>query len=251
MKYAIISDPHSNLEALRAVLAKIKTLGVDKSVCLGDIVGYNADPNECVELLRSSAISTVMGNHDSCAAGLKEPVGFNPAAKKAVLWTRSILTEENAEYLKSLPRSIRVAGDIMAVHGWVNDTDRYIFGPKDAAMNFSILKRAAAERAEMARGVCFFGHTHVPAAYMSEDERARELDREMMTIDTDGGLYLVNPGSVGQPRDRDPRASFLIYDTKDHSVSYHRVQYDIDKTMRKIINAGLPEMLAERLKRGG
>ena len=243
MRTAVIADIHANLEALQAVLARIEVLGADRIVCLGDIVGYNADPNECVEILRTRNIKCVLGNHDVCAAGLEEPDDFNPIARRAVLWTRAELTDENKEFLSSLPRGLRVK-DLFFFHGSIDDTNRYIIYLGDAADNFSML-------AGMGKSlrIGFFGHTHVRAVLCSSlgevsvghssDQRLAEENR-----------YLINPGSVGQPRDGDPRASFLVYDAGKQQVNFNRVEYDLRACQDKIIRAGLPSWLAERLDSG-
>ncbi len=242
MRYAVISDVHSNLEALGAVLHSIDTIGVDSILCLGDIVGYNADPNECVEIIRERGIVAVMGNHDERVAGIKEPHDFNPIAADAVYWTREELTEENLEYLRGLPRRLLLHDGIMMIHGWVNDTDRYIMNPHDAEVNFHML-------AESGSRLCFFGHPHVAVAYIRERGEVGYSFDEQLSLEEEKE-YLINPGGAGQPRDRDPRAPFLIYDSDQKTVTFHRVEYDIEKTMEKILYAGLPRTLAERLRSG-
>ena len=244
MRYAVISDIHSNLEALTASLNEIDRIKADKIVCLGDIVGYNPNPNECVELLRERNIQCVMGNHDSRVAGLADASDFNLLAARAIEWTQSVLTQENRDFLTALPRSRFIDGRFLAVHGWVNDTDRYIFGARDAEKNFDLLK----ELKKPAR-LCFFGHTHVHAAYVEEDGEAHLVEGGSVKL-VKGKKYLLNPGAIGQPRDRDPRASFLIFDSKKNQVNFYRVEYDIHTTSEKILAAGLPERLAERLKLG-
>lgn len=243
MRTAIIADIHSNLEALRAVLARIDALGADEIVCLGDIVGYNADPNECVNIIMTRNIRCVLGNHDACAAGLEEPNGFNPVARRAVLWTRAELAGEHRVFLKSLPREKRV-GNIFLFHGSIHDTNRYILYMSDAADNF-------AELAVMGNSVRigFFGHTHLRAV-LSYYRRAVSVERAPEMKLAEKKRYLINPGSVGQPRDGDPRASFLMYDADDHRVSFKRVEYDVNACQDKIIRAGLPPELAERLASG-
>jgi predicted phosphodiesterase len=242
MRYAVISDIHSNLEAFEAFLKSAVSLSIDKTVCLGDIVGYNANPNECVELVREKNILCLMGNHDSRVAGLEDASDFNFQAASAVYWTRTAIRDENREFLKTLPRTLAVNKKFMAVHGWVNDTDRYIFGAKDALSNFALME-------ETKTSLCFFGHTHVPVAYVKNGDTVAMWAEDTLPIEK-GKSYLVNPGSVGQPRDRDPRASFLVYDDKKSQITFFRADYDINATAGKIIEAGLPERLAERLKLG-
>jgi len=243
MRYAIISDIHGNLEAFVAALETIDTLGVDKIVCLGDIVGYNSNPEECVDLMRRKGIITVLGNHDSRVVGLDDPKDFNALAEDALYWTMENLSAENIAFLRSLPRSRIVDGCFLAVHGWVNDTDRYVFGAMDALRNFNILKISGGIN------VCFFGHTHVAISYI-EDHGAVKINADQEIAIEKRFNYLINPGGLGQPRDRDPRAPFLIYDVEAALVQFHRVPYDLDKTIRKISKVGLPGRLGERLRQG-
>jgi predicted phosphodiesterase len=243
MRYAILSDIHANLEAFRAVLARTAELRADRVLCLGDVVGYHADPNECIDLLRSNGIACVMGNHDAAACGIEEPDSFNPAARTAVLWTREVLTAENRGFLRDLPRHLQI-DDMVLCHGSIRDTNQYILFDSDVWENFSLME----ELPERPR-TCFFGHTHVRAAYsLAPPLLSRELADEMPL--SDDKWYLVNPGGLGQPRDGDPRAPFLIYDTADRTVVFHRAEYDIAACQRKILHAGLPARLAERLRMG-
>ncbi|HWR73375.1 MAG TPA: metallophosphoesterase family protein [Nitrospirota bacterium] len=243
MRYAIISDIHSNLEALRAVLDGLADTKVDATCCLGDVVGYNANPNECIDILRTEGIHCLMGNHDSRAAGLEEPDDFNPAAARAILWTREQLTPENRRFLHGLPREIRVDG-LVLVHGSLHDTDRYILTVNDVQDNF----RALRELEPPAR-IGFFGHTHVRIVFTLSNRSILIEQNENIRI-TDDRSYLINPGSVGQPRDGDPRAAFAVYDSDTSEISFHRVEYDIRVCQDKIIRAGLPPRLAERLAIG-
>ncbi|MBI5885564.1 MAG: metallophosphoesterase family protein [Deltaproteobacteria bacterium] len=244
MRYAIISDVHSNLEALNAVLAEIDSLAPDVIVCLGDIVGYNSNPNECIAILRGRAIPSVMGNHDDRAAGLDEPDDFNPLAEKALLWTREQLTPENKAYIEALPRSAIIDNAFLAMHGWVNDTDSYLNGTDDAAVNFSLMHELS-----VGINIAFFGHTHVPVVYVECGETVFAIHEDTVELEK-GCSYLINPGSVGQPRNHDPHASFVIYDTEAGVITFHKVDYDIAATALKILEAGLPERLAERLRFG-
>ncbi len=239
MKYAIISDIHANLEALDTTLKQIDKLGADKIICLGDIVGYGANPNECVETIRERSIESIIGNHDAVACGKTEPDNFNPVARDAALWTRNSLTEENREFLSELDES-KLIDDFLIVHGAISDTDHYIFTAYDALIEFNLMKK---------QSVCFFGHTHVRTYYtFQNDSSTNHLDYEFK-IDVKA-KYLINPGSIGQPRDRDPRASFLVYDTEKRTVKFTRVEYDISTTQKKIIEAGLDRRLADRLSFG-
>lgn len=245
MRYAVISDIHSNIEALSAFLKAVGPRRVDRIICLGDIVGYNANPNECIRLIRDNGIQCVMGNHDSRVAGFEEPVDFNYHAAAAVYWTRDALDQESREFLEALPRRLVVDRNLLAVHGWVNDTDRYILGAKAAEANFGLMAGES-----KCPPVCFFGHTHVPVAYLQDEGGHAQVCSENPLKLRKGARYLINPGALGQPRDRDPRAAFLIYDSAKAQVTFYRVEYDIAATADKILSAGLPERLAERLRLG-
>ncbi|HEX3034195.1 MAG TPA: metallophosphoesterase family protein [Thermodesulfobacteriota bacterium] len=239
MKYAVISDIHSNLEALSRVLQEIDEIGVDKIICLGDIVGYGANPNECVETIRERSIESVMGNHDIVACGKKEPLNFNPVARDAALWTRNALTPENREFLYNLPDTKEIV-DFIIVHGAISDPDLYIFSNYDALLEFGLMEK---------QNLCFFGHTHVRVYYVFQDGSVDYFFDYELTINPKA-KYLINPGSVGQPRDRDPRASFLVYDGQEGTVKFTRLEYDINSAQQKIIQAGLNKRLADRLSVG-
>jgi predicted phosphodiesterase len=244
MRTAVISDIHANLEALTAVFNRIRTLQVDETVCLGDIVGYNANPNECIDILRSEKVICVLGNHDAAASGLEEPDHFNPLARRAVLWTREQLTNDNRQYLIDLHRE-RPVRDFYLFHGSIHDTNRYILYREDVVDNFHELAHL-----RQSPDLGFFGHTHV-VAVLSEQYGviATSLSHEKLFLQR-GKRYLINPGSVGQPRDGDPRAAFLVYDDHDREVSFLRVEYDMRRCQEKIISSGLPPQLAERLSWG-
>lgn len=243
MRTAVISDIHANLEALETVLGRVAELNVDELVCLGDIVGYNANPNECLDIIRREKILCVTGNHDVAACGLEEPDGFNPLARAAIFWTREHLTEENRQFLLRLPREKRVR-DLFLFHGSIHDTNRYILFHNDAVDNFRLLAGLAGEVR-----LGFFGHTHVSLAFSEQQgDVSRERSPELSL--SSENRYLINPGSVGQPRDGDPRAAFLVYDSSERRIVFHRVEYDIRKCRDKIIRAGLPPRLAERLEWG-
>ena len=220
MKTAIVSDIHSNIEALQECLKRVDEEGVDEIVSLGDIVGYNANPNECLDIIRERNVLSIMGNHDVCAAGLREPIDFNPIARDAILWTRRVLTAENNHFLTVLPDARRVQDRFLMVHGAVTHRDNYIFNEFDAY-------RLIDGRIE---------------AFEESEDVDVQLDN--------ASLWLVNPGSVGQPRDGDPRASFVTYDDHKKVVSYHRIDYDVPKSSRKVVNAGLPPQLGQRLLLG-
>jgi predicted phosphodiesterase len=243
MRIAVIADIHANLEALQAVRGRIAELSVDEIVCLGDIVGYGANPNECVDIIRSENILSVLGNHDVCASGQEQPFRFNALARSAVFWTREHLTEEGRLFLLNLPRERRVR-DFFLIHGSIHDTDRYLLSREDAVDNFQLL---AGLPGDLKFG--FFGHTHVGAAFIDHQGRiSSDLSSELSL--SPGKRYLLNPGSVGQPRDGDPRASFLVFDRDKLTVLFFRVQYDITACQDKILRAGLPPQLAWRLEQG-
>jgi predicted phosphodiesterase len=243
MRYAVLSDIHANLEAFHAVLARIVEVGADQVLCLGDVVGYNADPNACIDIVRNEGITCVMGNHDAAACGIEEPDNFNPSARAAVLWTREVLTVENREFLRDLPRHLQI-NNIVFCHGSINETDQYLFEDSDVLENFSVM-----ETLSNSTQVCFFGHTHMKAAYsLRGGTLSRVLPDKILLVD--GTRYLINPGGLGQPRDGDPQAPFLIYDTAEGTVVFHRMEYDITACQRKILRAGLPTQLAERLTMG-
>ncbi len=244
MRTAVISDIHANLEALTAVLNRIRMLRVDETVCLGDIVGYNANPNECIEILRSEKITCILGNHDVAASGVEEPENFNPLARTAVLWTREHLTSKNRTYLIDLQRE-RSVRDFYLFHGSIHDTNRYILYREDVVDNFRELAHL-----RHSPEIAFFGHTHVMTV-LSEQHGiiTTSLSHEDLSLER-AKKYLINPGSVGQPRDGDPRAAFLVYDDLDRKVTFFRVEYDLRSCQDKIIYAGLPTLLAERLSLG-
>jgi len=244
MRYAVISDSHSNLEATDAVLNEIDNRDVGEIICLGDVVGYNSNPNECVELINDREVKCIMGNHDARASGIEEPDNFTYLAKEAILWTRQQLQSKNIAFLKNLPRRLHLpAKKLLAVHGSINSTDDYIFSLQDVITNFKFMEM------ESAVDICFFGHTHIQIAYYNNGDNIYPVYEKEFTI-KDNTRYLINPGSVGQPRDGDPRAAFLIFDSDAKRIEFIRVKYDIGKCLEKIMNAGLPAELAERLKAG-
>jgi len=243
MRIAVLADIHANLEALRAVLKKASELRVDEIFCLGDLVGYSASPNECVDLIRNENIICMLGNHDACASGLEEPEHFNALAREALFWTRDHLAEENRRFLMQLNRQRRVH-DLFLFHGSINDTNRYMLSRRDAVENFELLQE---EAGVLTTG--FFGHTHVRAAWTEHDGFvSNDFSPELPLLPEK--RYLFNPGSVGQPRDGDPRVSFLVYDREHRTVTFFSVEYDIRACQDKIIGAGLPQQLAERLAWG-
>jgi predicted phosphodiesterase len=242
--YAVISDIHGNLEGLEAVLRDVPD-GIEKIYCLGDVIGYGANPNECCDLLRSTEMPTISGNHDLAVTDLSTDLAwFNPVAAAAIEWTRKQLTEENANFLRTRPRTMQEDG-VLFVHGSVRDPDEYILNEAIARENLAILEKKYPDVR-----VCFFGHTHIKAVAPSPDN----MSSGSLTFDLGSGRpYLVNPGSVGQPRDGDTFASYvLVEDAPDGGtrITYRFVEYDVPKAQTKIRAAGLPNILADRLAHG-
>jgi diadenosine tetraphosphatase ApaH/serine/threonine PP2A family protein phosphatase len=243
VRYLIISDIHANLEALDAVLASAPPH--DHVLMLGDLVGYGADPNLAIERIRAlSAVTSIRGNHDKTGAGLDTTEGFNYLAKQAISWTAAALTPDNHQWLARLPQGpVRVDDDVQICHGAPFDEDVYIFDDLDAMRALRSIDTP----------LCLFGHTHVPAAYALTHE-LRHLwparGGEGTLALAPGCRYLVNCGAVGQPRDGDPRAAFGLLDTTAGRLSVHRVEYDVEAAQAKIIAAGLPDVLAQRLAIG-
>ena len=250
MVIAVISDIHSNLEALQTVLGEIDARGIETVVCLGDLVGYNADPDSCVTTVMSRCSQVVRGNHDKAVAGLLDVEWFNPAARAAALWTRSAVRPETLETVRDLREGPwRLAGDesVLLCHGTPFDEDVYLMDAVSIAGTYAALD---AEH----RGVrfCFHGHTHVPLIVARRRPNARpQVVRGQETVKMEPGtVYLINPGSVGQPRDGIASASFGILDTGRMVYTNVRAQYPVQETQRKIQLAGLPASLAHRLAGG-
>jgi len=246
--YAVISDIHANSEALRAVLAEIDRRSVDAVLCAGDLVGYNADPDACVEDVLSRAAATVRGNHDRAVAGLMDLDWFNTAAREAALWARGAVTPRTLERLSRLPRGpVSVGKDVILCHGSPSDEDEYLLPGTALGDAFRYLE----DHAPAAR-LCFHGHTHLPLAVCRSrrDRSSRMLGLGQPIEIEPETLYLLNPGSVGQPRDGNTRASFGILDTGRGTFTIIRVAYAFRETQRKILEAGLPSSLARRLGEG-
>jgi len=244
MRYAIITDIHANIEALETVLAKIDELSVDRIVCLGDLVGYYANPNETVELLIKRDAICIMGNHDVVACGLLEPHYFNPAAAQAILWTRDQLTQGNKEYLMNLPDSRLIEDTFHAVHGSMADRDEYLLFRPEIEHSFELLHLAP----DLPQ-VAFFGHTHRRVYYEHDGQNLYSGKQEHLALRPNSS-YLINPGSVGQPRDGDPRAAFCVFDAENREIDFIRVNYDVDATSGKVEKLPFGEGLARRLYRG-
>jgi len=242
MLIGIIADLHANLEATRAVFDELDRIGPDRIVCLGDLAGYNANPNEVIDIVNERHIWSVMGNHDAVACGLEEPWFFNSKARKAIKWHRKRLRRDNKQWLATAPEQLPFYDACLGVHGSPENRDDYIVDWLDALRQFEFLNGTGIE-------VCFFGHSHHASIF---SERGNSPSAETSTRYTlrPGNRYLINPGSVGQPRDSDPRAAFGLFDTEARFFEFHRVEYDIDAAAHKIVQAGLPVELARRLARG-
>ena len=239
MRFAVLSDIHGNLEALEAVLADARAQDCTHFVCLGDIVGYNANPNECVQIVREMECPVVKGNHDEQASIVASTEGFNELAEEAIDWTREHLSDEDKAWLADL-RLTRQVRDFTIVHATLDTPQQwgYVFNDLDAVASFTYQHTP----------LCFFGHTHWPTAFV-RDDNVRRITTGQIVLAA-GKKYFINVGSVGQPRDRDWRAAYCIYHCERHVVEQRRVEYDLDTTQRKIREAGLPERLADRLAQG-
>ncbi len=239
MKYAVIADIHSNLEALEVVLADSKAQNCTHYCCIGDVVGYGANPRECLEIVRSMGMPCVKGNHDEYCSMDETLEGFNPHAAEAVQWTRQQLTAEERQWLRDL-KYVRLVASFTMVHATLDVPQRwgYVFDKLAAAASFTYQNTA----------VCFFGHTHVPVAFI-RDSVVRGGTYSKFKVEP-GRKYFVNVGSVGQPRDLNPKAAYVIYDLDEQTIELRRLDYDIAKAQKKILDAGLPPRLAERLDHG-
>lgn len=239
MKIALFGDIHANLEALETVLADAEAQGCDKYVCLGDVVGYNANPSECLEIIREMDCPVVKGNHDEDAGGDHSLEMMNPIAAEALQWTRDNLTDEQREFLARM-RMVRQVEDFTIVHSTLDQPNvwNYVTNKFDAMSNFSY----------QFTQVCFHGHTHVPRVFV-RGSKVQDVPPDSIAVEA-GMKYFINAGSVGQPRDGDWRASYCIYDMDAQTIYFRRLEYDLDKAQKKIIAAGLPEALASRLAEG-
>ena len=246
MRYLVISDIHANLEAFDTVMADAAALKYDRLLVLGDLVGYGADPNAVCERVRECAPhALIRGNHDKVGSGVESPEGFNAVARNAIRWTFDNLTEPNREWLAGLPAGPMIVDDLIEIcHGTPFDEDAYVFDDLDA------LRAMHAAR----RPLCLFGHTHVQVGhYLSRDQfglSTADEHRPLMIPLDEANRYLVNPGSVGQPRDGDPRAGFGLVDTEAREMTIYRIEYPIAKAQARIMEEGLPEVLAQRLALG-
>ena len=245
MRYLILSDIHANKEALSAVVAFVRRKRWDKAIFLGDLVGYGANPNQAVDLLRTlKPLVAIRGNHDKVCSGIEDGELFNRVALQAALWTRQKLTASNMKWLRRLPEGPSVVDGSFAIsHGTPIDEDAYIFGEIEALNVFR----------QTTFPVCFFGHSHFPVIFGLSPDAIHTV----LTMGTSfrfklrpGARYLINPGSIGQPRDGNPLASFAFYDSDSKVVTIHRVPYRVERAQDRILQAGLPRPLADRLALG-
>lgn len=240
MRYGIFSDIHSNLEALGVVLEAYAKENIDKYICLGDIVGYAVDYAVCIQKVKELGAIVIAGNHDWAAVELVSLEYFNPVAKEAIAWTKDKLSAEDKDFLAPL-ELVKEIDDFQIVHGTLDKpqdfnymTDSYI-----ATKTFDLMRK----------NICFIGHTHIPGVFIENDEYVTYSSRPDYKLD-DNKKYIINVGSVGQPRDGNPDSSYCIFDTDINEIQIKRISYDIPKTQNKIIKAGLPLFLAQRLSQG-
>ena len=245
MRALVISDVHANAEALRSVMTRVRRKKYEVVLCLGDYVGYGAQPNHVLDALRTMKGRKIYirGNHDRVAAGLDDADGFNQAAKAAALWTRERLSTPNRRFLRDLTVGPVMYRGVMLCHGSPYDEDEYVFNVHHAAQILALFDAP----------IILYGHTHLPAVFsIDADRNVRGFAvRDEATVKLQPGeRYLINPGSVGQPRDRNPAAACVILDTEKRTVQFFRVPYDLKKTQDSILKAGLPQILASRLQYG-
>ena len=239
MKYAVIADIHANLEAFQVVLEDTRNQNCTHYTCVGDVVGYGANPKECLYTVRKMGMPCVKGNHDEYSSSEEDLDGFNPHAAEAVTWTRKQLTADDRQWLRDL-KYVRMVASFSMVHATLDGPSRwgYVFDKLMAAASFTYQNTS----------VCFFGHTHVPVAFV-RDSVVRGGSYSKFKVEP-GRKYFVNVGSVGQPRDGNPKSAYVIYDLDEGSIELRRLDYDIPKAQKKILAAGLPARLADRLALG-
>jgi len=239
VRLGLVSDVHSNLEALTAVLRELERANVDGLVNLGDVVGYHANPNECLTLLHRTGARSIAGNHDRAASSVIEPTWFGGVARHAIYWTRAMLTPEHVASLRGLEVYDRLDARTCVVHGALHPepNDRYhLSSPERVSASFAKLCSG-----EVPARICFFGHTHHAAIHRSDGQSITRLPlvRAPLRVQLDDAYYLVNPGSVGQSRDGDERASFAIFDQDARTIEFRRVEYDMRACLRKAEQEGL------------
>lgn len=242
----LLSDIHANLTALETALAAAAGRW-DRAICLGDVVGYGPDPNEVIQRVVDLGIQTIRGNHDKAGAGIEDAEDFNPIARAALTWTHGQLGDGNLRWLRDLPAGPLIQDGMVFVHGAAGDEDEYVFTVEGAARNLREAKGP----------VTFFGHTHVQGGFLLRDGRVEAFrpaigpDGQPVKMELDPeARYLINPGSIGQPRDGDPRAAFALVNSEGRTVEFWRVAYDVEAVQKRMDRAGLPEPLALRLAFG-
>jgi len=246
MRFLVLSDIHANMSGLDAAL-KASEGRWDRAACLGDIVGYGPDPNEVVDKIREIKAVTIRGNHDKAGSGLEDASDFNPVARSAAIWTREQLRPENLDYLLNLPTGPVQINGITLVHGALHDEDEYVFTQAQALDGLL----------DAPSPITFFGHTHIQGGFILHGDAVEpvrlKVPTESKSMDIpieNGSNYLLNPGSIGQPRDGDPRAGFAIADLDAKKVEFWRVPYDISAVQERMYKAGLPEPLILRIAFG-
>lgn len=245
MRYLIVSDMHGNSDAFDAVLRRVRRKRLDATLMLGDLVGYGAAPNQVIEAMAKlpGRVWSVRGNHDKVVAGLESGDSFNDTALEAARWSARVLSSRNMRLVKDLPEGpVEVGEGITICHGSPLEEDDYIFSAHDALEVF----------AGHPGGLTFLGHTHLPSLFVLRDKTLELVplrDSGVLRLDPEA-RYLINPGSIGQPRDHDPRASYMIYNSDRRELRWYRVDYPVERAQRRISKAGLPPILAERLALG-
>lgn len=246
MRYLVLTDIHANLEALDACVADARARGFDRTLVLGDVVGYGADPNAAIDRVQAlDPVAIVRGNHDKVAAGIERAEGFNRVARSAAHWTLDTLTPEHRAWLAGLPKGPAIVDSLIEIcHGSPFDEDAYIFDERDAARALKASRRP----------LCLYGHTHYPMTFVlshgAVDSAGPSAAAEAQIPLREGSKYLLNPGAVGQPRDGDPRAAYAIVDEGRKHVEVYRLPYAVDAAQAKVLKAGLPDVLAQRLAAG-
>lgn len=237
MRYGIFSDVHSNIEAFTVVLAYYEKENIDRYIFLGDILGYGANPKEAITLLNDLNPVCICGNHDRAAINKFDVRFFNPAARNAIIWTKKQLSRDDTRYLNSFSLTYEEP-HFICVHASLNHPEKfnYVWGITEAGLNFPLFSQQ----------ICFMGHSHKMGGYILKDNNVSYLYEQTITLET-GARYIINAGSVGQPRDRDPRASACIYDSDKNLITFTRIEYDIKQAADKILKSGLPEIFASRL----
>jgi len=244
MKYLVFSDIHSNLEAFEKLISHKVFKEADKHLFLGDLVGYGADPNDTISLFKTiQNLYCIRGNHDKVISDIESSSLFNPVAAFSAEWSKVQLSEENRLYLKNFKKGPMIVDHFITIcHGSTFDEDYYVFSVFEAVESFKFMKTS----------IGFFGHTHFPVVYLQRNNKISVIplnNSKKIKLDPNT-KYLINPGSIGQPRDKNPASGFILYDSDKREIRFYRYDYNVKKTQKKIRNAGLPELLASRLESG-